>query len=173
MATATGCVIAAEDPAREDVRALVQAHRAWSLQQTPAEFSFSVEPGAVTDAGITLLGARSPDGALLGVGGLKDLEPGHSEVKTMHVAASARGRGVGRALLDALLQEARRRGCTRVSLETGTGDAFLAARSLYEAAGFRPGPGFAGYDNTEHNLCMTLVLPRAAGAQDEPTQSKA
>lgn len=165
MATTTCCVIAADDPAREDVRALVQAHRAWSLQQTPAEFSFSVEPGAVAQAGITLLSARTSDGELLGVGGVKDLEPGHCEVKTMHVAASARGRGVGRALLDALLCEARRRGCVRVSLETGTGDAFLAARSLYEAAGFRPGPAFADYANTEHNLCMTLALPPAAGQE--------
>lgn len=151
-------VIAVDDPAREDVRGLVQVHREWSLQQTPSEFSFSVDPHAVAESGITLFSARTSDGELLGIGGLKQLDPGHGEIKTMHTAAGSRGRGVGRALLDALLDEARRRGYTRVSLETGTGDAFRPARGLYESAGFRPGPPFGGYANTDYNLCMSLQL---------------
>jgi putative acetyltransferase len=152
----SGCEIGVDDPGREDVRRLVQVHREWSLQQTPPEFSFSVAPEAVAEAGITLFTARSSDGELLGVGGLKELDARHGEVKTMHSAAAARGRGVGRALLNALLDEARRRGYTRVSLETGTTSAFQPARSLYESAGFRPSEPFAGYANTDHNLCMTL-----------------
>jgi putative acetyltransferase len=154
----SGYEIGVDDPSREDVRRLVQVHREWSLQQTPPEFSFSVAPEAVAEEGITLLTARSPDGELLGVGGLKQLDSRHGEVKTMHSAAAARGRGVGRALLNALLDEARRRGYTRVSLETGTTPAFQPARSLYESAGFRPSEPFAGYANTDHNLCMTLHL---------------
>lgn len=150
--------IGVDDAGREDVRRLVQLHRDWSLQQTPPEFSFSVAPEAVAEAGITLLSARSSDGELLGVGGLKQLDARHGEVKTMHTAAAARGRGVARALLTALLDEARRRGYTRVSLETGTTSAFLPARALYESAGFRPSAPFAGYANTEHNLCMSLQL---------------
>src|SRR6059058_100243 len=126
---ATGFVIAADDPARDDVRGLVLVHREWSLQQTPPQFSFSVEPDAVADAGITLFSARSHHGELLGIGGLKQLDARNGEIKTMHTAAGARGRGVGRALLDALLGEARRRGYSRVSLETGTTDAFRPARS--------------------------------------------
>lgn len=151
-------VVAVDDPARDDVRRLVQAHRRWSLQQTPAEFSFSVDADGVGAAGITLFSARGEGGVLLGVGGLKELDADHGEVKTMHTAASARGRGVGRALLVALLAEARRRGYTRVSLETGTGAAFEPARALYRSAGFRPSEPFGGYGNTEHNVCMTLLL---------------
>jgi putative acetyltransferase len=154
----SGYEIGVDDPRREDVRRLVQVHREWSLQQTPPEFSFSVAPDAVGQAGITLFTARSPDGELLGVGGLKQLDSRHGEVKTMHSAAAARGRGVGRALLNALLDEARRRGYTRVSLETGTTSAFQPARALYESAGFLPSEPFAGYANTDHNLCMTLAL---------------
>src|SRR5207248_5191258 len=135
---------------------LVLAHREWSLRQTPAQFSFSVQPDAVVEAGIMLFSARSPEGALLGIGGLKQLDTGHGEIKTMHTAVEARGQGVGRALLDALLAEARRRGFSRVSLETGTSDAFRPARSLYQSAGFRPSRPFADYANTEYNLCMTL-----------------
>ena len=151
-------LIEVADPARADVRRLVQVHRDWSLRQTPPEFSHSVDPQALVESGITLFSARSPDGELLGVGGLKQLDPGHGEIKTMHTAAHVRGSGVGRALLTALLAEARRRGYSRVSLETGTGDTFRPARNLYESAGFRPGPPFGGYANTEHNLCMTLPL---------------
>ena len=159
MTTAsTRCVIAVDDPSRDDVRTLVQAHRAWSLQQTPPEFSFSVEAGAVADSGIMLLSARSPAGSLLGIGGLKELDSRHGEIKTMHIAAGARGRRLGRALLDALLAEARRRGYTRVSLETGTGEAFAPARSLYESVGFRPSGPFGGYANTDYDLCMTMPL---------------
>jgi putative acetyltransferase len=154
----TRLAITVDDPAHDDVRRLVQTHRDWSLQQTPREFSFSVEPQAVAEAGITLFSVRSSAGELLGIAGLKQLDDRHSEVKTMHVAARARGRGVGRMLLEAVLAESRRRGCARVSLETGTGESFRPARSLYESFGFRPSGPFGDYDNTEHNLCMTLRL---------------
>ena len=154
----TRLAIEVDDPARDDVRRLVQIHRDWSLRQTPREFSFSVEPHAVAEAGITLFSVRSFGGELLGIAGLKQLDDRHSEIKTMHVAAQARGRGVGRLLLEAVLAEARRRGCARVSLETGTGESFRPARSLYESFGFRPSEPFGDYANTEHNLCMTLRL---------------
>ncbi len=119
-------------------------------------------PEALAEGSITLFSARTHFGDLLGIGGLKQLDPRHGEIKTMHVAAEARGRGVARALLNALLAEARRRGYDRVSLETGTGDPFQPARRLYESAGFRPSPPFSGYANTEHNACMTLNLNLAA-----------
>jgi putative acetyltransferase len=154
----TDFVIAVDDPARDDVRALVQAHRDWSLVQTPSEFSFSVDPHAVADSGITLFGARSAAGDLLAIGGLKELSPRHGEIKTMHTAAEARGRHIGRRVVEALLAEAMRRGYARVSLETGTGDTFRPARTLYESFGFEPSEPFGGYANTEHNVCMTLRL---------------
>lgn len=160
-------MVGVDSPASDDVHQLVLAHREWSLQQTPRAFSHSVEPNSLADAGITLFSARAPDGALLGVGGLKELDAHHGEIKTMHTAVEARGRGVGRALLNALLTEARRRGYTRVSLETGTGEPFRPAQRLYEAAGFRPGPSFGGYDNTAYNLCMTLAL---TSPQRRPSQ---
>jgi putative acetyltransferase len=150
--------IAVDDPARDDVRALVQAHRDWSLMQTPAEFSFSVDPHAVADSGITLFSARSQTGELLAIGGLKELDPRHGEIKTMHTAAEARGRSIGRRVLEALLAEAARRGYTRVSLETGTCETFRPARALYESVGFEPSEPFGGYANTDHNVCMTLRL---------------
>lgn len=155
---ATTFVVAVDDPDRDDVRRLVLTHREWSLEQTPPEFSFSVEPHAVAGEGITLFSARSPEGELLGIGGLKELDARRGEIKAMHTAVDAQGRGVGRALLDALLDEARMRGYTRASLETGTGETFRPARRLYESVGFRPSEPFADYANTAYNLCMSLDL---------------
>jgi putative acetyltransferase len=71
---------------------------------------------------------------------------------------SARGEGVGRAMLEHLLAVARSRGCDRVSLETGTMDAFGPARSLYTAVGFTPCAPFADYRVSPNSVCMTLQL---------------
>lgn len=98
--------------------------------------------------------------ALLGSVALKELEPGHLELKTMRVTASERGTGLGRMLLDHALAEARRSGATRVSLETGVVPVFDAARSLYAAAGFTPCEPFGAYRPDRHSVFLTRELGR-------------
>ena len=66
--------------------------------------------------------------------------------------------GVARALLDHLIGEARGRGWTALKLETGTNDAFAAARALYEGAGFRRCGVFEDYELTAFNQCYALEL---------------
>ena len=78
---------------------------------------------------------------------------------SVYVRRDRRGQGIGRLLLDHLLATAGQRGFTRVSLETGTTDAFAAARSMYVAAGFVPCPPFGEYRATPDNTYFTLVLP--------------
>ena len=64
--------------------------------------------------------------------------PGHARIGRMAVLRSARGRGLGRSVLQALRTEARKRGITHLSLH-----AQVAAMSLYAQAGFQPsGPVF-------------------------------
>jgi len=99
--------------------------------------------------------------ALLGVGALKELGPGHGEIKSMHTAEQARGRGVGRAMLSHLLDVARDRGFRQVSLETGTMEAFAPARALYASAGFIQCAPFADYRPSADNYFMTLELATA------------
>ncbi len=57
-----------------------------------------------------------------------------AELLSMAVAPSARGRGVGRALVDALLEEARSAGVRGMTVVVGADNA--AAIKLYESAGF-------------------------------------
>ena len=79
----------------------------------------------------------------------------------MHTAAEVRGQGVGRAMVDRLLAEARRRGLERVSLETGSMEAFAPARSLYASAGFTACGPFGSYPESPNSAYMTLVLEHA------------
>ena len=76
----------------------------------------------------------------------------------MHTAAAARGQGAARALVDHLLGVARDRGYARVSLETGSMDAFVPARTLYEAAGFAPCGPFGSYSASPNSSFMTLTI---------------
>jgi putative acetyltransferase len=97
-------------------------------------------------------------GTVLGVAAIKELDAASGEVKSMHTAAAARGRGVGRALLSHLLEVARARGYQQVFLETGTTPGFAAARALYESAGFTPTGPFGGYPQTEDNTFYRCPL---------------
>lgn len=74
------------------------------------------------------------EGAALGYAGLRAVGV-EGDVQTIAVAESARGRGIGRALLAELLAEAERRGVRELFLEVRADNA--AARALYESVGFR------------------------------------
>lgn len=54
----------------------------------------------------------------------------------MHSATAARGRGVARRLVQHIIEEARRRGNRRLSLETGATEDLAPARALYAGLGF-------------------------------------
>ena len=70
----------------------------------------------------------------------------------------ARGRGVGAAVLVAILDHARAAGLTRVSLETGSQDFFIPAHRLYESHGFVECPPFGDYVPDPHSRFYTLLL---------------
>ncbi len=57
-----------------------------------------------------------------------------SHLQELYVVPALRGRGLGRALLEAALEEARAGGADYINLGTSEDD--VAARKLYESAGF-------------------------------------
>lgn len=73
-------------------------------------------------------------GVVAGVGALVEFEPGIGEIKTVFVGAGHRGLGLGRMLLEALLDDARRRTFRLLRLETV--DFMREAIALYERYGF-------------------------------------
>lgn len=144
-----------------DALELARTHRAWALVHSPPQDVHAVTAEALLEPGLTLLTARGDDGGLLGMGALRELDAEHGELKAMHVRETARGRGVGRALVLGLVEVAQQRGYRRLSLETGTMEAFAAARSLYAGVGFTACAPFGDYVSSPNSVCMTLSLARA------------
>ena len=95
---------------------------------------------------------------LAGCGALLELDGQHGEIKSMRTAPAALGRGVGRAMLDHIVEVARERGYRRLSLETGRGSAFDAAIGLYESSGFAECGPFADYVASDFSRYFTLLL---------------
>ena len=94
----------------------------------------------------------------MGCGALKELDATHGEIKSMRTANARRRNGVGRAMLLHILAQARARGYTQLSLETGSMAAFEPARALYAAHGFVPCGPFGGYVPDPNSWFMTIVL---------------
>jgi putative acetyltransferase len=149
--------IGVDDPDAEDVRELLRRHLEFAEANTPPEDVHALDVDQLVDPAVTFYSYRR-DGKLLAVGALKQLDGRHAELKSMHTAATARGRGVGRAMIEHLIGVARDHGFGRVSLETGSTPAFAPARSLYAQAGFIPCGPFGDYPPGRGNTFMTLAL---------------
>jgi putative acetyltransferase len=150
-------LIAVDDPRADDVRALLRRHLAFTSSHSPPQDMHALDVDGLLDPAVSFLGCRR-DGELLAIGALRQLDDRHAEVKSMHTVEAARGLGLARAMLDRLLALARERGCTRVSLETGSMAAFAPARSLYASAGFTECGPFGDYGPSANSTFMTLVL---------------
>lgn len=98
------------------------------------------------------------DNGLVACGALKDLGNGDGELKSMRTDAARRGAGIASRLLTHVIDEARRRGLRRLSLETGSMDFFIPARRLYARFGFVECPPFGGYTKDPNSVFMTLPL---------------
>jgi putative acetyltransferase len=139
------------------VRDLLARHLELMHSQTPPEDVHALDTDGLLDPAVTFYSYRD-SGELLAVGAIKELDPAHGELKSMHTAAEARGRGIGRAMLTHLMNVARSRGYTRLSLETGSLPGYAPARALYETAGFRPCGPFGVYTSSPNSTFMTLEL---------------
>ena len=149
--------IAAEDPIAPDIVALLEMHLAFAHEVTPQDHVHALDVEALRGPEIVFCAARD-DGELLGVGAIRDLGDGRGEIKSMHTVAAARGRGVGRQMVEHLLEVALGREMHWVGLETGTYDAFAAARALYQSMGFEVCPPFEDYTDNPYSVCMERLL---------------
>jgi GNAT superfamily N-acetyltransferase len=98
----------------------------------------------------------SEDDRDVACGGLRRLDDGIGEVKRMYVVPEARGRGISRMLLKAIVEHARTLGYAELWLETGT--AQPEAMALYESSGFEPIASFGQYKDYPDSRCYRLLL---------------
>lgn len=154
--------IRADDLTHPAVIGLLEHHLVDFAQHSPAESMHALDLDGLRAAGVTFWTAWSGD-ELVGCGALKHLDPDpdgrrHGEIKSMRVADEFRGRGAGALIVRHLIDEARRRGYARLSLETGSPEAFAPARRLYVRHGFVECGPFADYVPDPWSTFMTLDL---------------
>lgn len=145
-----------DDPTAAHVAGLL-AHHLAELRGEMADFAFALDATGLSAADVTFWTAWRGE-ALAGFVALKQLEPHHGEVKSMRAAPAMRGTGVGRALLDHVIAQARARGYSWLSLETGTAALHDPAVALYRSAGFIDTGPFADYRPSPHNQFFALDL---------------
>ena len=149
--------IAEEHPLTPDLSLLFERHTADMHADTPPESIHMMDKGALAAPGIRFFVLRD-GGVPLSMGAYKRIDAAHAEIKSMHVLHEARGRGLSKAMLEHLVVAAAADGFARLSLETGVQPTFVAARALYERAGFVDCPPFEGYEPDPNSVFMTKVL---------------
>jgi len=140
-----------------EIRALLAEHLDNMRELSPRESVHALDLPALVKPEITFWTVWA-DLELLGCGALKELTSTHGEVKSMRTASAHRRKGVGRAMLEHIIAEARRRSYARLSLETGSMPAFEPARTLYEGFGFTYCSPFADYAVDPNSVFMTRML---------------
>ena len=123
-----------------------------AMYPEPGANHFRLDPDEVSEGRGVFLVAWSGSRPI-GCGALRRIDDGVGEIKRMFSIPEQRGRGVGRAILEALEAHTAKLGITRIVLETGTRQS--AAVGLYRRAGFIPIPPYGEYIATaETSLCM-------------------
>ncbi len=140
-----------------EVQALLREHLATVALHSPPESVHALDLDALRAPGVSFWSAWL-GATLVGCGALKELDGRQGELKSMRTASTHLRKGVAAALVEHMLKEARRRGYTRVSLETGSGEAFAPARALYERFGFELCAPFADYPEDPYSVHMTRLL---------------
>ncbi len=146
-----------DDLSRDAVRGLLAEHLADMHATSVRESVHALDLTGLTDPAVTVW-TLWHDQAVLGCAALKELSTVDGEIKSMRTSTAARGRGVATRLLTHLIDEARRRGYQRLSLETGSQDFFAPARRLYRRHGFVACPPFGNYVADPNSTYLTLPL---------------
>ncbi len=140
-----------------EIYALLQEHLRSMALHSPPESVHALDINALRSPEITFWTAW--DGAsLLGCGALKELDATHAELKSMRTASAHLKQGVAQAVLSHILGQARGRSYQRLSLETGSMEAFAPARNLYAKNGFTYCGPFADYALDPYSVFMTKLL---------------
>jgi GrpB-like predicted nucleotidyltransferase (UPF0157 family)/GNAT superfamily N-acetyltransferase len=156
-------------------------HRVQALLTRHLEGMHAASPGPDHVFALDWSGLRTPEISfyalwegedLLGFGALKEIDRWTGEIKSMRTADAHLRKGVGTAILDHIIGEARQRGYSRLSLETGSGPAFEPALGLYRKYGFVEGEPFSCYEKSSFNQFLHLDLSQATASRPPLTEDQ-
>jgi len=133
--------IAVEDPEQPEVRAMLAEADAFYAGLYAAERNYLLDAASLKQPGVAFYVARV-EGRAVGCGALVS-QGDWGEIKRMYVAPAARGRKLGRLILEALEARARELGLAVIRLESGIKQS--PALSLYRSSGYRERGPFGAY----------------------------
>jgi putative acetyltransferase len=146
-----------DDLSGEASRQLLALHLQGMRANSPPEAVFALDLSGLTAPEVTVWSVWEGD-AVVAIGALKELGDGTGEVKSMRTHPDHLRKGAAALLLDNIIGEARARGLSRLSLETGSGPAFEPALALYRMRGFVNGEAFSDYRPSAFNQFLHLAL---------------
>lgn len=147
--------IARETPDQREVLRLLRLADERAASLYPAESRHGLGAGTLVTAGVRFFVARLA-GVAVGCGGFARQDSDAAELKRLFVEEAARGRGVGRLILQAVEDAARRERVAVMLLETGVSS--VEARELYRRSGYRERGPFAGYGPDPLSVFMEKAL---------------
>lgn len=146
-----------DDLTGPEVAALIGEHLQGMALHSPPESIHALNLDELKKPEITFWSAWEQD-ELLGCGALKELDGQHGEIKSMRTATAHLRKGVAKRILAHIIEEAKRRGYLRLSLETGSMEAFEPAKRLYASFGFQYCEPFSDYIEDPNSVFMTKEL---------------
>ena len=149
--------IRTDDLSGAEIRELLQEHIQSALLHSPPESVHALDVAGLRKPQVTFWTAWE-NAELLGCGALNELDSQHGEIKSMRTATPHLRKGVARRLLSHIIDEAKLRGDRRLSLETGSMEAFAPARKLYAGFGFTYCGPFGDYIEDPYSVFMTRGL---------------
>ena len=149
--------IRVDDLTGVEVIALLEEHLRCMERVSPPESRHALNLDGLRQPGITFWTIW--DGSdLAGCGAIKELDSRHGEIKSMRTSYAYQRRGVASQMLQHIMDEAKRRGYRRLSLETGAMEYFEPARRLHTSFGFERCRPFGSYVEDPNSVFMTKVI---------------
>lgn len=149
--------IRGDDLSSTATQALLRLHLAGMHASSPPGHVFALDLSGLKAPDVTVWSAW--DGtSIMGIGALKQHDRDLGELKSMRTHPDYLRKGVGAVILEHIIGEARTRGLSLLSLETGRGDAFEPALALYRRRGFAEGGPFADYRPSDFSQFFHLRL---------------
>ena len=139
------------------VIALLEEHHREMHLYSPPESIHALDKSKFNDASLTFWSAWEGEN-LVACGALKEQSKEEGEIKSMRTSKEYLRKGVAGKILSKIIEEAIFRNYIRLSLETGTNEAFIPAVSLYKKFGFEECGPFGGYKLDPYSKFLTKKI---------------
>ena len=155
-------IIREDDLSNRQTRELLALHLSGMHENSPPDAVYALDLTGLRAPEVCVWSAWQTVGygqvEIASIGALKMLADGTAEIKSMRTHPDYLRKGAAAAILDRIIETARQRGVTRLSLETGRGAAFEPALAMYRKRGFADGEPFSDYEPNAFSQYLHMDL---------------